>query len=214
MYRTLLAVCAAGTCLYIPYAEAKPNWADSFSSGGKCYCDSNFDHGLDGMQVDTPQGKVSIKEACKMAGKPSGKPEQYYNDIQCGNGPANKAPDEKVCPGIAETGGGDKYSGPGCNKKGPKWDLGGGAATEEPLPAVEEPAEPETGVDSDSDVDTDIDTAPEEEQPDDTVVETPPDDTAASPAPPPLGRTAPVAPVSTPGDAGDTCICPGRDNSR
>jgi F5/8 type C domain len=40
-----------------------------------------------------------------------------YNDIQCGNGPANDAPDEAGCPGRVDIGRS------GCKQIGPKWDL-------------------------------------------------------------------------------------------
>jgi hypothetical protein len=39
----------------------------------------------------------------------------YYNDIQCGNGPANTFIDEAECPG--EVGAGAE----GCLRKGPEW---------------------------------------------------------------------------------------------
>lgn len=39
----------------------------------------------------------------------------YYNDIQCGNGPANSSLDEIQCPGVVGKG----WS--GCRSKGPKW---------------------------------------------------------------------------------------------
>ena len=45
----------------------------------------------------------------------------YFNDIQCGHGPANDAPDEKVCPGIPEATG--RYRGARCKEKGSTWNL-------------------------------------------------------------------------------------------
>jgi hypothetical protein len=42
----------------------------------------------------------------------------YYNDIQCGNGPANTSPDETTCPGRVDLGQGNLS---GCAEKGPRW---------------------------------------------------------------------------------------------
>ncbi|TCI04644.1 hypothetical protein EZV61_01310 [Corallincola luteus] len=35
----------------------KKNWADSYSSNGKCYCASTFDHGIGDYKVATPQAR-------------------------------------------------------------------------------------------------------------------------------------------------------------
>jgi hypothetical protein len=40
-----------------------------------------------------------------------------YNDIQCGNGPANDAGDEDDCPGRTE------HGQEGCKYIGPKWNF-------------------------------------------------------------------------------------------
>ncbi len=100
----------------------KPGWKDSYAVGGKCYCDSNgYDHNLDTKTVLTPQGRKNVVEVCEAiarvlgTGATSGR--IPYNDIQCGNGPANDAPDEAGCPGRVDIGPA------GCNQIGPKWDL-------------------------------------------------------------------------------------------
>ncbi|CBJ32727.1 conserved unknown protein [Ectocarpus siliculosus] len=93
-------------------------WADSYSVGSKCYMSTTFDHGIGEELVDTPIGEVKIRDLYDMleAGPGSvGRP--LYNDIQCGNGPANDAADETECPGLV-------MEGPeGCGQIGPKWDL-------------------------------------------------------------------------------------------
>ncbi|MCG8700157.1 MAG: T9SS type A sorting domain-containing protein [Bacteroidales bacterium] len=109
-----LVVLAANKCKKGP----KPGWKDSYSAGGKCYCASNFDHGIGKKKVNTPAGKKTVKEVCKKIGKgPGAGKNPKYNDIQCGNGPANNAADEKCCPGRVDMGK------KGCKIKGPKWDL-------------------------------------------------------------------------------------------
>lgn len=100
----------------------KPNWKDSYAVGGKCYCDSNgFDHGLDKKTAPTPAGRKKVVAICgAIRAKLGVGPKRGripYNDIQCGNGPANDAPDEAGCPGRVDMGPS------GCRKKGPKWDL-------------------------------------------------------------------------------------------
>lgn len=72
-------------------------WGDSYSVGDRCYCDSsNYDHGIGPVVVSTPCGSMTVIEACNLIGTTpggsSGRP--VYNDIQCGNGPANNAGDE------------------------------------------------------------------------------------------------------------------------
>ncbi len=100
----------------------KPGWKDSYAVGGKCYCDSNgFDHNLDTKTAQTPQGRKNVVEICgdieRVLGKGPTQGRVPYNDIQCGNGPANDAPDEAGCPGRVDIGP------QGCNQIGPKWDL-------------------------------------------------------------------------------------------
>ena len=63
-------------------------WADSYSIGNRCYCQSTFDHGIGKIRMNTPVGKKSIRTICTLLGSgpgSSGRP--LYNDIQCGNGP-------------------------------------------------------------------------------------------------------------------------------
>lgn len=100
----------------------KPGWKDSYSVGGKCYCDSsNFDHGLDQKTANTPAGVKKVTQICadikRVLGTGPTSGRIPYNDIQCGNGPANDAPDEAGCPGRVDIGS------KGCNQIGPKWDL-------------------------------------------------------------------------------------------
>ncbi|CAM9927113.1 unnamed protein product [Ectocarpus fasciculatus] len=93
-------------------------WADSYSVGSRCYMDSTFDHDIGIVVVDTPRGEMTIKDLYDMLAPGPGKTGRpLYNDIQCGNGPANTAKDETDCPGLVT-------EGPeGCGQIGPKWDL-------------------------------------------------------------------------------------------
>jgi hypothetical protein len=106
----------------------RPNWADSYSAGGKCYCASTFDHGVDKLKYMTPAGLKTIPEICKAIGPGPGKGKNHvYNTVQCGNPPAHqqltvkvngkKVKDEGVCPGRVDRGP------QGCREIGPKWDL-------------------------------------------------------------------------------------------
>ena len=102
----------------------KPSWKDSYSVDGTCYCDSNgFDHGADQLTYDTPAGELSIPQICAditaVLGVGSTQGRIPYNDVQCGNGPANDAGDEDhdACPGRVDIGPS------GCQIIGPKWDL-------------------------------------------------------------------------------------------
>lgn len=99
-----------------------PNWQDSYAVDGKCYCNSsNYDHGLSSKDADTPIGRRNVVDICEDiksvlgSGPTSGR--IPYNDIQCGNGPANDADDETYCPGRVDIGEA------GCFQIGPKWDL-------------------------------------------------------------------------------------------
>lgn len=101
-----------------PGDPPKKGWADSYSANGKCYCASTFDHGIGKVKVMTPAGLKTVKEICDKIGKgPGKKGNPLYNDVQCGNGPANNAGDEDWCPGRVDMGK------KGCNIIGPKWDL-------------------------------------------------------------------------------------------
>jgi hypothetical protein len=80
-------------------------WGDSYSVGKSCYCATNFDHDIGPVKVNTPLGVKTIKEVCNLLGKGPGiEGRPRYNDIQCGNGPANNAGDEDDCPGRIEYG--------------------------------------------------------------------------------------------------------------
>ena len=96
----------------------QPSWKDSYAVGGKCYCDSNgYDHGLDTKSADTPIGRQNVVDICETIERVLGEGPQQgripYNDIQCGNGPANDAADETGCPGRTDLGPG------GCFNIGP-----------------------------------------------------------------------------------------------
>ncbi len=95
-------------------------WADSYSVGDKCYMWTTFDHDIGEVEVDTPIGKMKIEDLYELleAG-PGHDGRPLYNDIQCGNGPANTHGilDEIKCPGLVE------YGEAGCGQIGPMWDL-------------------------------------------------------------------------------------------
>lgn len=112
----------------------RPGWKDSYSVGDKCYCDSNYDHGIGSVLVDTPAGMLTIPQACELVNEdaPSiSMADALYNDVQCGNGPANNAGDEDYCPGRVDLGKA------GCLEMGPKWD----PAAFAPAPPPEDPVE-------------------------------------------------------------------------
>jgi hypothetical protein len=93
-------------------------WGDSYSVGNSCYCDSTFDHRIDKIVIVTPFGNMTVKDVCVMIGKgPGSKGRPLYNDVQCGNGPANNAGDEDTCPGRIE------HGAVGCKYIGPKWNF-------------------------------------------------------------------------------------------
>ncbi len=93
-------------------------WADSYSVGDECYCATTFDHNIGGITVDTPDGPKTVREVCDTLGDGPGiEGRPIYNDVQCGNGPANDAGDEDDCPGRVDIGR------DGCGQIGPKWDL-------------------------------------------------------------------------------------------
>ncbi len=94
------------------------SWKDSYSVDGKCYCDSTFDHDIGTIEVETPDGTKTVLEVCEAIGPgPGAEGNPIYNDIQCGNGPANDAGDEDWCPGRVDQGEA------GCCTVGPRWDL-------------------------------------------------------------------------------------------
>ena len=100
-----------------------PAWTDSFAANGFCWCNStNFDHGLDQKTLRINGTNYNIVAVCdELENHPSYRSFQNgdapYNDIQCGNGPANDAADETGCPGRTDLGSG------GCFNIGPEFDM-------------------------------------------------------------------------------------------
>lgn len=106
------------------FAQWNPsdNWQDSYAVDGQCYCNSsNYDHNLDEKTADTPLGEKNVVDICNdieaALGEGPTDDRIHYNDIQCGNGPANDADDEAGCPGRVDMGS------EGCNIIGPTWNL-------------------------------------------------------------------------------------------
>lgn len=101
----------------------KPNWKDSYKANGFCWCDTNFDHNLGSKKLTINNTAYGIKDVCDELKKfhpqyrPFNNGDEPYNDIQCGNGPVNDAPDEAGCPGRVDLGPA------GCNMIGPKFDM-------------------------------------------------------------------------------------------
>ena len=99
--------CATGTCqdglclttapgCEVADVEKSPgnNWSDSYSVDGKCYCATTFDHNIGDILVETPVGERTVQEICNAVGPGPGiEGNPVYNDVQCGNGPANDALD-------------------------------------------------------------------------------------------------------------------------
>ena len=48
----------------IPDPTSRTGWSDSYSVDGQCYCDTNFDHDLDAVFLDTPVGQRSVPQIC------------------------------------------------------------------------------------------------------------------------------------------------------
>jgi len=116
LFNTSVALAAPGGNGVVP----RTNWVDSYSANGRCYIDSNFDHGIGSKRVDTPIGPQTVRQVAAKLGKGPGRAgNPIYNDVQCGNGPANNAGDEDYdqCPGRVDQGAA------GCSVIGPKWDL-------------------------------------------------------------------------------------------
>ena len=106
--------------LDIPTSPRTPRagYSDSYSVGDRCYCETNFDHDLGPIRVDTPVGNITVQEACDIIGPgPGSQGRPVYNDAQCGNGPPNTAIDEVQCPGRVDIGR------DGCNQAGPLWNF-------------------------------------------------------------------------------------------
>lgn len=121
---------------WMSHAHAMPFWADSYSINGACYCDSsvsNYDHGINNVTVQLNGTSYKVPELCEKIGRGPEGNRIYYNDIQCGNGPANEARDEQICPGVpSDT---SNWTGPDCGLKGPRWSLGGATQnTPRPVP--------------------------------------------------------------------------------
>ena len=109
----------------IPDPTQPTNWSDSYSVNGQCYCDTNFDHGLSSVSVETNNGRIPVTEICATIRSSLGSgPEQgrlYFNTVQCGHGPVNTAADETVCPGIPR--GSSDFTGNRCFETGATWNL-------------------------------------------------------------------------------------------
>ncbi|MFK7994865.1 MAG: discoidin domain-containing protein, partial [Granulosicoccus sp.] len=90
------------TILGTPNVET---WGDSYSVGDQCFCKTTFDHAISDIPVETELGIMTIRQACDRLGEgPGHEGRPLYNDIQCGNGPANVPDnpdwaDEEFCPG-------------------------------------------------------------------------------------------------------------------
>lgn len=127
LYISLVALVAVG-CLV---RAQQVSWKDSYSINGRCYCDTTYDHDIADVIVDTAIGQITVREACEKVGSGPQGDRKYYNDVQCGNGPANNAGDEQSCPGRVDMGNGNSA---GCNIKGPKWQFDEAPIVEEPDP--------------------------------------------------------------------------------
>jgi len=83
-------------------------WADSYiGTDGQCWPASTWDHGIGAVRVDTSAGRMTIREAADRLGDaPERRDDLAFNDINCGNGPANDAGDEAIdqCPGLVTRG--------------------------------------------------------------------------------------------------------------
>ncbi|MEL6339282.1 MAG: hypothetical protein AAFQ65_05195 [Myxococcota bacterium] len=121
------AQCEGGSCLgqrsgcELDDVQRTPGgvgWMDSYSVDGRCFCDTTFDHNIAEIEVETPDGSRTVKEVCDTLGPGPGRGDNpIFNDIQCGNGPANDAGDEDWCPGRVDQG--DS----GCCTIGPRWNF-------------------------------------------------------------------------------------------
>ena len=79
---------------------------------------TSFDHGADALMVETPYGLRSLRQIDQIIGEgPPVGDNPVYNDVQCGNGPANDYGDEDQgqCAGRVDMGA------DGCGIIGPKW---------------------------------------------------------------------------------------------
>lgn len=113
--------------------QNQSGWGDSYSANGKCYCASTFDHDIGLIPISTPYGTKTVRQICDAIGAgPGQKGNPVYNDIQCGNGPANNAGDEdpECCPGRV-----DGFEN-GCQVRGPMWDLSVFGPSSNKIPTV------------------------------------------------------------------------------
>ena len=127
-----------------------PSWSDSYSANGQCYCTSNFNNGLGDYIVSTPAWDKTVKTICDKIWKwPWAEWNPIYNDIQCGNWPANKVWAEEVtCSGRV-----DIWT-TGCSQKWPTWNLDTYYWANNGDNQIDDIID---NVDTDSDVDTDDD---------------------------------------------------------
>lgn len=107
------------------------SWADSYSVGDECFCASTFDHNIGPVEVETPLGNLTVLEVCSLLGPGPGREgHPIYNDVNCGNGPANDAGDEGTCPGRVDIGRG------GCGHIGPPWNFSRFVSSVPTMPSV------------------------------------------------------------------------------
>ncbi|MFD2563415.1 Ig-like domain-containing protein [Aquimarina rubra] len=119
----ILVIFFTANLMFAQQWNPRPGWKDSFEANGFCWCDSsNFDHNLGSKTLSINGTDYNIKDVCDELKKHplhrnfrDGDPP--YNDIQCGNGPVNDAPDEAGCPGRVDLGPA------GCNQIGPRFDM-------------------------------------------------------------------------------------------
>lgn len=106
----------------IPYGPDPQWWGDSYSVGDQCFCETTFDHDIGDVQVETPIGTLTVRQACGIVGPgPGSEGRPKYNDVQCGNGPVNGTDDEAFCPGQINVEGTIEEMRLGCNNVGPTW---------------------------------------------------------------------------------------------
>jgi len=104
-----------------------PNWKDSYQANGFCWCDTTFDHDLDNIDLvwfEINGERRNIRTICEeLEQHPNYRAfldgDPIFNDIQCGNGPANTALDETCCPGRTDL----TPSSSGCQVIGEGWDI-------------------------------------------------------------------------------------------
>ena len=122
----LITLFAANVITAQNWNPRHPGWTDSFAANGFCWCAStNYDHELDTKSLRINGTNYNIVDVCdELKNHPSYRAFQNgdapYNDIQCGNGPANNADDEQQgsgCPGRTDLGP------DGCDQIGPTFDM-------------------------------------------------------------------------------------------